>query len=91
MTIKYYDGLDILSVYANRFIEIDGYIMDVYKCDSDIIVYTFPCESIRIHRANFNYCEWTRHRHGNSPSGTKYGWFRIQLPNGKRKYINLYV
>lgn len=89
MTIKYYDGLDILRVYARCFIEIDCYIMDVYDCNFDEIIYTFPSD--RIHRATFNRCEWAKHPHGNAPSGTKYGWFRIQLPNGKRKYINLYV
>ena len=41
--------------------------------------------------AKINYCSWVRGLHGNAPAGTKYGSFRVTLPDGSRKNVPIYV
>lgn len=78
----------------NEFYEahtINGYKMDFYGVEKDVLTYCYYYDpAVKMRKATLQLCEWAKHLHGNAPSGTKYGYYKIQLPNGKRVNYNVY-
>ena len=81
--------VDFVRDYDNKWIE--GFYINILFIDSDEIVYEFPYDSEKEYHAKFNPCKWARGLHGNVPSGTYYGNYRITLPNKKRVLLKRYI
>jgi hypothetical protein len=73
----------------NKWVE--GFYINILSIDNDKIVYEFPHDSEKEYTAQFNLCKWARGLHGNAPTGTYYGNYRIKLPNGKRVLLKRYI
>ena len=80
---------DFLRMYDGKWI--DGFLLEIWDIDSDKITYSFPYNGDKMHTARFNPCKWAQCLHGNAPSGTYYGNYRITLPNGKRVLLKEYI
>lgn len=76
----------------NRMHTINGFAMDFCGVENDKLSYCYyydPAQKMRT--ATFQPCEWAKHSHGNPPAGTLYGYFKIQLPDGRRANYNVYI
>lgn len=53
----------------------------LYYCD----------ETGRERAATLQYMPWCKKLHGNAPPGTRYAYYKLQLPSGDRVNYNLYT
>jgi hypothetical protein len=71
----------------------EGYYISLYGEIDGTLTYTRPYDdnSERKHTAEFIPAAWATRPHGNAPTGTYYGKYRISLPNGERANLRLYI
>ncbi len=63
--------------------------IEILNRDGDTITYCGYDQKTR--RASLQLAPWARHAHGNAPSGTYYGRYIVQLSDGARVSIPVYV
>lgn len=71
-------------------LKIEGYRIDIYQAEGDNIEYCNDFEAIT-RRASLRLAKWARGLHGNAPSGTVYGSYRITLPDHRRVSVKAYL
>ena len=86
--IREHDYIDF-NRYGMDEITVGGYRLTVYCEPDDKISYVDYYGRERT--ATRRPAEWTKHLHGNAPSGTFYGSYRIITPDGKRHTVRTYL
>lgn len=70
---------------------IKGYKLN-YFTDTNTMYYWFDgYYMLGTRYAKFYPAAWTQHLHGNAPSGTYYGLYRLILPDGSRYTYRVYL
>lgn len=96
---KFFWGfVDSITITAPRFFKWDGgngcrgtftETIEILNRDGDTITYCGYDEKTR--RASLQLAPWARHAHGNAPRGTYYGRYIVQISDGARVSIPVYV
>lgn len=90
--------LDSVTITGTRFFTWGGgggcrgtytETIEILNRDGDVITYCGNDEKTR--RASLQLAPWARRLHGNAPCGTYYGRYIVQLSDGARVSVPVYV